>query len=310
MNRLAAVACVFLSAAVLAPTALAGEADLGEWARARWEAYLAESPQALAAAVHATGGTVFMGTTWDGFYYGEDTVEAWSALQEHLELETVEVRAKRLLPNAGLVWAELTFVGTERETGEPRELSVASALVFDKEGHIAAEDLIVLSGLPTDSPAPVWDGSVEEAAYSHHLHEGRTGMDLWWRNGLAVLLVGVRAPGSGWVSVGFDPQRMMQGADFIIGALTEAGLVIEDHHGHAPTGHRRDDHEDILAAGGQVVNGATTVEFVIPLDSGDPQDNMLVPGESHTVLLAYHRSSTSLTVRHTARGDDTITLDE
>ncbi len=299
-----------LGAFALMSSAFAADTEFADWARARWRAYTEDAPATLAEALHPDGGTVFMGTPWDGFYYGEDSEEAWASLQAWLVPESLDVTDKRVLAAGNFVWGEMSLAGSRRDSDEAVTLMLVSALVFDPDGRILAEDLIVLEGLDSDTPAPAWEGSLEESAYPQHLREGRTGMDLWWRNGLAVLLVGVRAPGTGWVAVGFDPERMMQGADFIIGAVSGEELAIEDHHGHLPTGHRKDEHQDILAAGGQIAEGALTLQFVIPLHSGDPDDNTLVPGESYTVLLAYHRSSTSFTVRHTARAAATITLDD
>ncbi len=310
MRKHGLMTCVLLVTGLLAFPALADEARLVDQARARWEAYASEAPEALAKALHPTGGTVFMGTPWDGFYYSEASEEAWSSLQAWITPEELQIVSERVLPDGNLVWAELTLSGTLRDVEEPVTVRMASALVFDADGLLLAEDLIVLDGLNADSPAPAWEETIDEQAYTHHVRESATGIDLWWRNGLVVLLAGVRAPGTGWVSVGFDPQRMMLGADFIIGALTGAGLTVEDHHGHLPTGHRRDGHEDILAAGGEIAEGTGALQFVIPLHSGDPQDNSLVPGESYTMLLAYHRSSTSFAVRHTARGSTSITLDD
>jgi hypothetical protein len=112
------------------------------------------------------------------------------------------------------------------------------------------------------------------------------------------------------VSAGFDPVNRMQGANYIIAAVTSGGIVIEDHFGSGTTSHRRDRREDILRAAGTVSGGQTIVEFAIPLDSLDAEDKPLVPGRTYTVLLAYHRSSTSLTTLHTARGSVQITLEE
>ncbi len=301
---------VLLIVVAFGPLGLANEDVLTEWARARWESYIVASPQELAQALHPEGGTVFMGTPWDGFYYGEDAQEPWSHLQDWMSFEALEMETDRVLPAGNLAWGALTVSGTVRDTDEAVDVEIVAALVFDAEGMVVAEDVIVRSGLPSDSPAPNWEASLDEDAYPHHLRETGTGMDLWWRNGLAVLLVGVRAPGTGWVSVGFDPDRRMQGADFIIGAVSGGAFVVEDHHGHAPTAHRADRHKDILAGGGEIVDGAVTMQVIIPLDSGDPDDSKLVPGATHTALLAYHRTATGFTARHTGRSATTITLDE
>ncbi|MGC9529916.1 MAG: DOMON domain-containing protein [Candidatus Bipolaricaulaceae bacterium] len=310
MGRGCGLMCALLAVVVFTPPVLAEETELADWARARWESYAVDEPASLTGALHPDGGTVFMGTPWDGFHYGEHSEGAWDLLRDWMTLDAVEVLEERVLSPGRLVWGRLAPRGSTTQTGEPVELAVASALVFAADGRIPAEDFIVLPGLDSGNPAPRWEEPLNPDAYAHHPAEGRTGMELWWRNGLAVMIVGVRAPGTGWVSVGFDPQRMMLGADFVIGAVREGDLIVEDHHGHLPTGHRRDSHEDALAAGGQIADGAVTLQFVIPLHSGDQDDNTLTPGESYTVLLAYHRSSTSLTTRHTSRSSLTITLDD
>lgn len=50
--------------------------------------------------------------------------------------------------------------------------------------------------------------------------------------------------------------------------------------------------------------------FVIPLDSADSEDKPLVPGRTYTVLLAYHRTSTSFATPHSARGSVQMKLEE
>ena len=123
------------------------------------------------------------------------------------------------------------------------------------------------------------------------------------------LYVGLVSPGTGWAAVGFSLTHGMKGADIIIGAVTEEGLVIEDHYGSSPTSHRQDESSRITRAEGKEVEGKTTIEFAIPLASPDPNDVALTPGSEITVILAYQASSDSLTARHTKRSALTITLD-
>ncbi len=153
------------------------------------------------------------------------------------------------------------------------------------------------------------DGRIEAQEYARNVREPASGVEFFWRNGLVVLVGALRSPGTGWVSVGFDPVRAMQGANYIIAAVSGGQLLIEDHFGTGTTAHRKDAREDILLAAGGVEGGTTAVEFVIPLDSGDPEDKALKPGGTYTVLLAYHRSSPSFIVRHTARGSVRIQLE-
>lgn len=156
---------------------------------------------------------------------------------------------------------------------------------------------------------PLVDGVIEEHEYLHSLTDEATGMELYWQIEGETLYVGLVSPGTGWAAIGFSPAHRMQGADIIIGAVTDEGLVIEDHYGSSSTSHRRDESSRIIRAEGREAEGKTTVEFVIPLASSDPNDVSLTPGSEITVILAYQVSSDSLTARHTKRSTLTITLD-
>lgn len=104
---------------------------------------------------------------------------------------------------------------------------------------------------------------------------------------LAVELTG---PTTGWVAVGFDPAMMMMEANIIIGYVSEGNAYIRDDWGTHATSHQADTAlggtDDVTVLGGFESGGSTQIQFSIPLDSGDPYDKPLVPGETYTVLLA------------------------
>jgi hypothetical protein len=154
------------------------------------------------------------------------------------------------------------------------------------------------------------DGAVAEDEYPNMLEDPGTGMTVYWRNDALRLAMALIAPGSGWVSAGLDPEVAMQGANYILAAVTEAGVIVEDHFGSGRFSHSVDDQQDILGAAGQEADGETIVEFVILLDSGDPEDKVLLSGERYDLLLAFHASSDSLTARHTDRGSVQIELEQ
>lgn len=156
---------------------------------------------------------------------------------------------------------------------------------------------------------PLVDGVIDGDEYRNSLADEATGMELYWQIEGDTLYVGLVSPGTGWAAVGFSLTHGMKGADIIIGAVTEEGLVIEDHYGSSPTSHRQDESSRITRAEGKEVEGKTTIEFAIPLASPDPNDVALTPGSEITVILAYQASSDSLTARHTKRSALTITLD-
>ena len=156
---------------------------------------------------------------------------------------------------------------------------------------------------------PHLDGQIVELEYRNGMIDAETGMLVHWQNDDSVLYIGLVAPGTGWLSIGFGPENRMQGADIIIAAIDNGELVIEDHYGNAPTAHRKDDVDHVIQAAGSEAEGQSILEFAIPLASGDDQDKALAHGSEVTIILAYHASNDRLTTRHTARSTTSIVLD-
>ena len=102
--------------------------------------------------------------------------------------------------------------------------------------------------------------------------------------------VELTGPTTGWVAVGFDPEMMMQGANLIIGYLESGTPSLRDDWGVATTSHASDvdlgGSDDVTVDGGSESGGETTIEFTIPLDSGDEYDKPLSPGNTYPVILA------------------------
>ena len=156
---------------------------------------------------------------------------------------------------------------------------------------------------------PSSDGVIEEGEYAHELLDDETGMTVYWFNDDTLLYIGLVSPGTGWLSIGFEPERMMLGANIIIAGISDGELTIEDHIGTSPTAHALDDVDNIIQAAGSEGEGRSVLEFVIPLDSGDEDDKALTPGSEVTIILAYHRSNDSLRSRHSERSTASIVLD-
>ena len=157
---------------------------------------------------------------------------------------------------------------------------------------------------------PRFDGAIEDEEYASEMTDTGTGMSVFWQHDGSTLYVGLEAPGTGWLSIGFGPERRMEGANIVIASITDGALTIEDHYGNTPTSHRADDIDHVIRAAGSESDGRSIVEFAIPLDSGDDEDKALAPGDEVVIILAYHASSDRLTMRHTARSTSSIVLAE
>ena len=157
---------------------------------------------------------------------------------------------------------------------------------------------------------PRIDGQIGELEYRNEMVDSATGMTVYWQNDATTLYVGLVSPGTGWLSIGFGPERQMEGANIIIGAIDNGSLVIEDQYGSSPTAHRKDDVDHVIQAAGSEAEGQSILEFAIPLASGDDQDKPLEPGSEVVIILAYHQSNDGLTSRHSERSTTSILLDE
>jgi len=164
----------------------------------------------------------------------------------------------------------------------------------------------------SSSSVPIVDGIIHTGEYAHAMEAG--GFRVYWTNDAIVLRMGLFSPGTGYVAIGLDPDRRMQGANFIIGAVRNGQVEIRDDYGTGSLSHSSDidngGTDNILAAAGRELNGQTTIEFIIPLDSGDRFDKPLEPGEVYRVLVAFHDTSDSFSSRHSQRGSGEVRLDD
>jgi hypothetical protein len=172
-------------------------------------------------------------------------------------------------------------------------------------------DVIAPSSPAPELPVTAIDGVIYAGEYAHSTEAN--GFEIHWANDARTLRVGLISPGTGYLAIGFDPVNRMEGANFILGAVTGGRVTVRDDFGTGPVAHSADTENggtnDILDAAGCEANGKTYLEFVIPLDSGDLMDKPLVPGSTYKVLIAYHETSDDFNAWHSRRGSGSITLD-
>lgn len=104
------------------------------------------------------------------------------------------------------------------------------------------------------------------------------------------LLCRYTAVGTGWIGIGFAPQQQMSQANFIIGYYDNTGHLRDDW-GISNTGHASDlalcgTNDCVLVTEGSDNGVSTYLQFMIPLDSGDPYDTVLTPGVEIPVIFA------------------------
>ena len=120
---------------------------------------------------------------------------------------------------------------------------------------------------------------------------------------------------TGWVAVGFGATNAMANANIIIAYVSNGVLNIRDDYGVSQTSHNSDLNlggtDNILHSSGTEENGITTVQFQIPLNSGDQYDKVLDPGQNISIILARGgNSSDNFTSMHSAAISGQILIQE
>ncbi len=147
-------------------------------------------------------------------------------------------------------------------------------------------------------------GAVLASEYDHKLQVKN--MDVHWSIDGDKIHVKLSAKTKGWVAIGFDPEKAMQGANIIIGAVKNGKVKIEDHYGDRKRGHSKDEklggENHVLDPKGSEEDGITTITFTLPLDSGDKWDKPIDPSKLSRIMIAYGSGRDSFKAGHSYRG--------
>ncbi len=146
--------------------------------------------------------------------------------------------------------------------------------------------------------------------YQHSITEGD--MTFSWSIDGDTLAAKVSGPTTGWVSVGFNPTKKMKDANIIIGYVKKGKVKITDEYGTAATQHKSDKKvggaDNVTVVGGTEEGNVTTIEFTIPLKSGDEKDTALDPAADTAVILAYGPDKDSFRLKHKKAYKVTVNL--
>jgi hypothetical protein len=146
---------------------------------------------------------------------------------------------------------------------------------------------------------------IEELTYTNYL-ETELGIDIYWEfSENQELYMMLKAPVSGWISIGFEPSRRMKDAKIVIIGFEGEEVVLEEHYGNTQISHRKIEEKYITEFYGERTEEYSMAEFVIPLDN-ESRYYRLQPDSVIDTIIAYHSSSDSFMRRHSQR--DTIEI--
>jgi len=116
------------------------------------------------------------------------------------------------------------------------------------------------------------------------------GMTFEWRTEGPHLRGRMTAPTTGWVTVGFNSRDELAGSKLVMGYVSGDRVVVEEHIADPPDHRPKTElggHHAISDVTGYERDGATTIEFLLELDSGDPVDVSLRPGQRYHLTMAW-----------------------
>jgi len=156
------------------------------------------------------------------------------------------------------------------------------------------------------------DGKIEKNEYPFSYFDNVTGITLYWHNDSVYLYIGFKSQASGWTAIGFNPERLMKDANIILFTIVNENTIARDDFGTSNFTHSSDEelggNFDITEYAGMKENNTTTVEFVMPLDSGDKYDRVLEPNVSYSLILAVNLTNTDFSSKHSKRSSTIIKL--
>ncbi len=141
------------------------------------------------------------------------------------------------------------------------------------------------------------DGNITLDEYEGSFFESNTTIMVFWEHDGAELSVGLISPGVGWVALGIGEE--MNNSNIIMGGSAINQSYCYDLVGEEET-HFKDTNrggtEDILEYAATENETHTILEFVIPLDSGDELDQLLLENMTYGMFFAYHDTDDGYTI--------------
>ena len=119
-------------------------------------------------------------------------------------------------------------------------------------------------------------------------------MQFEWKVDGSNLNIYLKAKTKGWVGVGFNPKKMMKGANILIGRVKGGKASVRDDYGTSRDKHKSDKKvggkKNVTNISGSEIGGVTELKFTIPLDSGDLKDTPIDVNKDIKMIFSFGNS--------------------
>ena len=136
------------------------------------------------------------------------------------------------------------------------------------------------------------DGAIASGEYPHQYEAADIGMTVFWAVEGDEIRLAARAPGKGWIAVGWGGEGpIMQGFDIAIGYVDSAGAHVVDNFANDAAGHVADTElggrSDLLEATASENDEGTVLEVRRKLETGEAEHDRPFQAGATPVLLGY-----------------------
>ncbi|AEV27933.1 DOMON domain protein [Sphaerochaeta pleomorpha str. Grapes] len=123
----------------------------------------------------------------------------------------------------------------------------------------------------------------------------------------------LKAPTTGWVSIGFNPSRMMKDAEYVLAYVKDGETVVRQDFGTGMFSHKAVTElgwkQNLRVISGSEEGGNTSIVFTLPLTWGEAYGTKFEKGKTYKILLAYGPSNAdNFTSKHRKKESITLTL--
>ncbi len=162
-------------------------------------------------------------------------------------------------------------------------------------------------------PGAELDGVIRSGEYETEYSFQDEAVKIYLKVEASLISIGIEAPTTGWVGIGFDPVSVMDQADMVIAWVDAGGKAhaldcfSTGLFGPHPPDTELGGTNDLIAFGGKEEGGKTVVEFQRPLKASDSVDKPIDPTKPLKIIWAYSETD-RFDDMHSAAGSAEIDL--
>ncbi len=171
----------------------------------------------------------------------------------------------------------------------------------------------VLAGALSLLGAVEVDGVIGKNEYVNRQELNGNAFVLHWQIEGDTIYFAIESTAKGWVSIGFEPTKIMANADMVFGIIGDKVQAVDAYStgqfGPHPADTDQGGKDSLLAFAGKRSAGGVVFEFSRKLDTGDSKDKPIIVGKELKLIWAWS-NSLAFNAKHAKAGTVLIVIKE